>query len=60
MIWYVLIVVTYVNSGVTVSQKDYFSKEACEAAAIVVHQAAKDVRGWMNETNLQTRCVRKG
>lgn len=58
MVWHVLIVVANAYNGVSVSQKDYFSKEACEAAAIVIHQAAKDVKGWTS-SNVETRCVRK-
>ena len=61
MVWYVLIVVANAYNGVTVSQKDYFSKDACEAAAIVVEQMAKDIKGGFNpERSFQTRCVRKG
>ena len=57
---YVLIVVTNAYNGVTVSQHDYRGKDACEVAAIVVQKAAKDVNGrWMNDTNIQTRCVVK-
>lgn len=56
---YVLIVVTNVYNGVTVSQQEYNGQQACEVAAIVVQKAAKDVKGWMNDTNVQTRCVIK-
>ena len=43
---YVLIVVTNAYNGVTVSQHDYRGKDACEVAAIVVQQMAKDVKGF--------------
>ena len=57
---YVLIVVTNAYNGVTVSQQEYKGQQACEVAAIVVQKAAKDVNGrWMNDTNVQTRCVIK-
>jgi hypothetical protein len=56
---YVLIVVANAYNGVSVSQQEYRGKDACEVAAIVVQQAAKDVKGWMNDTNVQTRCVLK-
>jgi hypothetical protein len=56
---YVLIVVTNAYNGVTVSQQEYKGQQACEVAAIVVQKAAKDVKGWMNDTNVQTRCVSK-
>ena len=57
---YVLIVVSSVHNGVTISQQEYRGKDACEAAAIVVEQAVKDVRkGFWNDTNFQTRCVIK-
>jgi hypothetical protein len=51
---YVLIVVTNVYNGVTVSQHDYRGKDACEVAAIVVQEAAKD---WGR--GAKTRCVVK-
>jgi len=41
---YVLIVVANAYNGVTVSQHEYRGKDACEVAAIVVQQAAKDVK----------------
>ena len=56
---YVLIVVTNAYNGVTVSQQEYTSKDACEVAAIVVQQMAKDVKGWMTSTTVETRCVIK-
>ena len=56
---YVLIVVTNAYNGVSVSQQEYKGQQACEVAAIVVQEAAKDVKGWMNDTNVQTRCVVK-
>jgi hypothetical protein len=56
---YVLIVVTNAYNGVSVSQHEYRGKDYCEAAAIVVQEAAKDVKGWMTSTNVQTRCVIK-
>jgi hypothetical protein len=56
---YVLIVVTNAYNGVSVSQQEYKGQQACEVAAIVVQKAAKDVKGWMNDTNVQTRCVVK-
>ena len=56
---YVLIVVANAYNGVTVSQQEYTSKDACEVAAIVVQQSAKDIRRWMTSTNVQTRCLIK-
>ena len=56
---YVLIVVANAYNGVSVSQHEYRGKDACEVAAIVVQQMAKDVKGWMNDRNIQTRCVIK-
>ena len=57
---YVLIVVTNAYNGVTVSQQEYKGQQACEVAAIAVHQMAKDVKGlMMTSTNVQTRCVVK-
>ena len=56
---YVLIVVTNAYNGVTVSQHDYRGKDACEVAAIVVQEMAKDVKGWMTSTTVETRCVIK-
>ena len=56
---YVLIVVANAYNGVSVSQQEYKGKDACEVAAIVVQQAAKDVKGWMSGTNVETRCVLK-
>ena len=59
---YVLIVVTNAYNGVsvTVSQHDYKGQHACEVAAIVVQEMAKDVNArWMTSTNVQTRCVVK-
>ena len=56
---YVLIIVTNAYNGVSVSQQEYKGQQACEVAAIVVQKAAKDVKGWMNDTNVQTRCVLK-
>ena len=56
---YVLIVVTNAYNGVTVSQHDYRGKDACEVAAIVVQQMAKDVKGWMTSTTVETRCLIK-
>jgi hypothetical protein len=55
MVWYVLITVANAAYGVTVSQQDYFSKAACEAAAIVADEAARDLGH-----RLKTRCVPKG
>jgi hypothetical protein len=55
---YVLIVVTNAYNGVTVSQQEYRGKDACEVAAIVVQQMAKDVKGWTS-SNIETRCVIK-
>jgi hypothetical protein len=55
---YVLIVVANAYNGVTVSQQEYRGKDACEVAAIVVQQMAKDVKG-MTSTNVQTRCLIK-
>jgi hypothetical protein len=55
---YVLIVVTNAYNGVTVSQQEYRGKDACEVAAIVVQEMAKDVKG-MTSTNVQTRCLIK-
>ena len=37
---YVLIVVTNAYNGVTVSQQEYKGQQACEVAAIAVHQMA--------------------
>jgi len=51
---YVLIVVTNVYNGVTVSQQEYKGQQACEVAAIVVQEAAKD---WGH--GAKTRCVVK-
>ena len=51
---YVLIVVTNAAYGVTVSQQEYRGKDACEVAAIVIQQAAKD---WGH--GAKTRCVVK-
>lgn len=57
---YVLIVVANAYNGVTVSQQEYTSKDACEVAAIVVREAAKDVKGGFNpEKSFQIRCVVK-
>jgi len=56
---YVLIVVANAYNGVSVSQQEYKGKDACEVAAIVIQQAAKDVKGWMSGTNVETRCVIK-
>jgi hypothetical protein len=56
---YVLIVVANAYNGVSVSQHEYRGKDACEVAAIVVQQMAKDVKGWMSGTNVETRCVIK-
>jgi len=57
---YVLIVVTNAYNGVTVSQQEYKGQQACEVAAIVVQEMAKDVNArWMTSTNVQTRCVVK-
>ena len=57
---YVLIVVSSVQNGVTISQQEYKGQQACEVAAIVVQQAVKDVRkGFLNDANFQTRCVVK-
>lgn len=56
---YVLIVVTNVYNGVTVSKQEYRAKDACEVAAIVVQEMAKDVKGWITSTNVQTRCLIK-
>ena len=56
---YVLIVVTNAYNGVTVSQHDYRGKDACEVAAIVVQEMAKDVKGWMTSTTVETRCLIK-
>ena len=57
---YVLIVVTNAYNGVTISQQEYKGQQACEVAAIVIQKAAKDVTPrWMNNTNVQTRCVVK-
>jgi hypothetical protein len=56
---YVLIVVANAYNGVSVSQQEYKGKDACEVAAIVVQQMAKDVKGWMSGTNVETRCVIK-
>jgi len=55
---YVLIVVANAYNGVTVSQQEYRGKDACEVAAIVVQQMAKDVKGWTS-SNIETRCVIK-
>jgi len=55
MVLYVLITVANAAYGVTVSQQDYLSQAACEAAAIVADEAAREYgRG------LKTRCVPKG
>jgi len=56
---YVLIVVANAYNGVSVSQQEYKGKDACEVAAIVVQEMAKDVKGWMSGTNVQTRCLIK-
>jgi len=56
---YVLIVVINAYNGVSVSQQEYKGQQACEVAAIVVQEMAKDVKGWMTSTNVQTRCVIK-
>ena len=56
---YVLIIVANAYNGVTVSQQEYKGQQACEVAAIVVQEMAKDVKGWMTSTNVQTRCVVK-
>lgn len=56
---YVLIIVANAHNSVTVSQHEYSNKDTCEAAAIVIHQAAKEVRAWINASNIQTRCVVK-
>jgi len=57
---YIMIVVASVHNGVSVSQQEYSSKEACETAAIVTKQAVKDVRrGFWNDTMGQILCVRK-
>jgi hypothetical protein len=56
---YILIVVANAYNGVSVSQQEYKGKDACEVAAIVIQQAAKDVKGWMSSTNVETRCVIK-
>ena len=56
---YVLIVVTNAYNGVTVSQQEYRGKDACEVAAIVVQQMAKDVKGMTPRTNIETRCLIK-
>ena len=56
---YVLIVVANAYNGVTVSQQEYKGQQACEVAAIVVQEMAKDVKGWMTSTNVQTRCLIK-
>jgi hypothetical protein len=55
---YVLIVVANAYNGVSVSQHEYRSKDACEVAAIVVQQMAKDVKGWTG-SNVEARCVVK-
>jgi len=56
---YVLIVVINAYNGVSVSQQEYKGQQACEVAAIAVQEMAKDVKGWMTSTNVQTRCVVK-
>lgn len=51
---YVLITVANAAYGVTISQQEYYSKQKCEAAAIVTQEAAKN---WAHR--IQTRCVEK-
>ena len=55
---YVLIVVTNAYNGMSVSQQEYKGKDACETAAIVIQQMAKDVKGWTS-SKVETRCVVK-
>ena len=56
---YVLIVVASAYNGVTVSQHEYTTRDACEVAAIVVQEAAKDVKNQWSSANVQTRCLVK-